>query len=113
MNDEQNLIRPAAVIPAPHRRSKITDDGTKTGYGLPVVSVSAVAREWGISSRRVRVMLAEGRLDGRQLDNGYWEVCYPYRYVFGTRGPAFNRGAKTIGKRKRPEPIQEHTPCPI
>jgi hypothetical protein len=58
------------------------------------VPVSAVAREWGISPRRVRVMLAEGRLAGRMLDNGYWEVFYPYQYVFGTRGPAMKRQQK-------------------
>jgi len=56
-----------------------------------VVPVSAVARDWGISARRVRKMLEEGRLEGRQLENGYWEVCFPYRYVFGTRGPQIKR----------------------
>ncbi len=66
-----------------------------------VVPVSSVAREWGISVRRVRVMLVEGRLSGRQLDNGYWEVFYPYRYVFGTRGPAIKR------QRELPEPTRK------
>lgn len=56
-----------------------------------VVPVSSVARDWGISARRVRTMLTEGRLSGRQLENGYWEVFYPYRYVFGTRGPEIKR----------------------
>ena len=56
-----------------------------------VVPVSTVANEWGISARRVRAMLVEGRLEGRQLENGYWEVIYPYCYVFGTRGPQIKR----------------------
>lgn len=74
--------------PAYVRPSKLTDDGTPNGYGRPVVPVSMVAREWGISARRVRAMLVEGRLEGRQLDNGYWEVHYPFRYMFGRRGPS-------------------------
>jgi hypothetical protein len=36
-------------------------------------------------------MLVEGRLNGRRLENGYWEVFYPYSYVFGTRGPQIKR----------------------
>jgi hypothetical protein len=68
--------------------------GFPLGFGRSVVPVSSVAREWGISPRRVRVMLAEGRLAGRMLDNGYWEVFYPYQYVFGTRGPAMKRQQK-------------------
>jgi len=99
MNNESQKSKrlpgqPAFTRPSCVRPSKLTDDGTPGGYGRPVVSVSSVAREWGISPRRVRVMLAEGRLDGRQLDNGYWEVNYPYRYIFGTRGPAMKRQQK-------------------
>ena len=66
-------------------------DGLPVGFGRSAVPVSSVAKDWGISSRRVRMMLAEGRLEGRQLENGYWEVIYPYRYVLGTRGPAIKR----------------------
>jgi hypothetical protein len=32
-------------------------------------------------------MLEQGRLEGQQRENGYWEVFYPYRYLLGTRGP--------------------------
>jgi len=67
------------------------DDPCWPVFGRSVVPVSFVARDWCISSRRVRVMLAEGRLEGRRLENGYWEVLYPYRYVIGTRGPATTR----------------------
>lgn len=74
---------PAGATPA--------SSGEVLGWSRSVVPVATVARDWGISSRRVRVMLTEQRLEGRQLENGYWEVFYPYRYVFGTRGPAIKR----------------------
>ncbi len=67
------------------------DPANPFGNRRSVVPVSVVAREWGISARRVRTMLEEGRLLGRQLDNGYWEVTYPYCYTFGTRGPQIKR----------------------
>ncbi len=75
--------------------------------------VSAVARDWGISARRVRKMLEEGRLLGRRLENGYWEVVYPYRYTFGTRGPQIKRQRElpesSYSKRKRDrEQFEEH-----
>ena len=74
--------------------AKPETEGLPLGFGRSVVSVSVVARDWNISARRVRVMLAQGRLSGRQLDNGYWEVIYPYSYVFGTRGPSIRRQPK-------------------
>jgi hypothetical protein len=60
------------------------------------VPVSFVAREWGVTSRRIRFLLAAGRLEGVRGVNGYWEVYHPYRVVYGLRGPALNR-------RKKPE----------
>lgn len=71
--------------------AKPLHEGSPLGFGRSVVPVSSVAREWGISARRVRTMLMEGRLDGRQKENGYWEVYFPYRYVWGTRGPQLTR----------------------
>jgi hypothetical protein len=71
-------------------------DGVVLGWGPSVVSVSSVAREWNITARRVRVMLSEGRLNGRQLENGYWEVFFPYSYVFGKRGPVLKRQQKGL-----------------
>jgi len=59
-----------------------------------VVPVSFVAKDWGVSARRVRVLLCQGRLDGRLQSNGYWEVFYPYRFIFGTRGPSLKRQQK-------------------
>lgn len=53
------------------------------------------------------MMLMEGRLAGRQLENSYWEVFYPYRYVFGTRGPAIKRQRDLPDKPKKPERMKE------
>lgn len=56
--------------------------------------VSFVAKDWQVSPRRIRFLLGEGRLKGRLLDNGYWEVAYPYLYLLGTRGSALKRMQK-------------------
>jgi hypothetical protein len=85
---------PNQSMSTPPEGAKPEIPGFPLGFGRSVVPVSAVACEWGISSRRVRVMLAEGHLAGRMLENGYWEVFYPYQYVFGTRGPAMKRQQK-------------------
>ena len=82
---------PRQSCTTPPEGAKPVISGEPLGWSRSVVSVSIVARDWGISPRRVRVMLTEGRLNGRQLENGYWEVYYPYSYVFGTRGPAIKR----------------------
>ena len=65
------------------------------------VPVSFVAKDWHVTPRRIRLLLAEQRLDGRRGDNGYWEVAYPYRFVIGTRGPALKRSQPP--KRGRPK----------
>lgn len=71
-----------------------------------VMPAAAVARQWGISTRRVRQMLEQGRLEGRQQANGYWEVLYPYRYQLGTRGPQLKRQREPIPKPSyRPNPL--------
>lgn len=53
-----------------------------------LVPVGHVAKHLGVSSRRVRFLLNAGRLLGRKLENGYWEVVYPYQFTVGQRGPA-------------------------
>ena len=88
----------ASMKPA---KAKPMDPADSIGNMRSVVPVSTVANEWGISARRVRAMLIEGRLEGRQLENGYWEVIYPYCYVFGTRGPAIKR------QREMPPPTRK------
>ena len=87
----------------PPKGAKPADPRFPLGFSRSFVPVSSVARDWGISSRRVRMMLTEGRLDGRQLENGYWEVSYPYSYVFGTRGPAIKRQRELAEKPKKQE----------
>jgi hypothetical protein len=58
------------------------------------VPVAFAAKDWRVSARRIRALLAESRLEGIRRANGYWEVAYPYRYQFGTRGPALKRAQK-------------------
>jgi len=62
--------------------------------------VSFVAADWGVSTRRVRVLLDAGRLEGRQGENGYWEVMFPYRVTVGRRGPAARREQKKVERMK-------------
>ena len=92
---------PRQLCWTPPQGSKPMYEGHPLGFGPSVVPVSSVARDWNISPRRVRVMLTEGRLEGRQLENGYWEVFYPYRYMFGTRGPQIKRQRELPPPRKR------------
>jgi hypothetical protein len=65
------------------------------------VPVSFVAKDWNVTPRRIRSLLAAERLTGRQGANGYWEVAYPYRFIIGTRGPVLKRQQKP--KRGRPK----------
>lgn len=53
--------------------------------------VSMVAKDWGVIPRRIRALLAAGRLAGRQQENGYWEVRFPYTVTEGRRGPLMRR----------------------
>ncbi len=65
------------------------------------VPVSFVAKDWNVTPRRIRSLLAAKRLEGRREANGYWEVAYPYRFIIGTRGPVLKRQQKP--KRGRPK----------
>ncbi|MDD2721675.1 MAG: hypothetical protein PHH47_10250 [Gallionella sp.] len=67
------------------------------------VPVSFVARDWGVTPRRIRALLADGRLLGRVLDNGFWEVKFPYSFTFGTRGPSLKRQQRREKRPKKPE----------
>lgn len=67
---------------------------------LPVASV---AQQWRITPRRVRALLCCGRLQGRQQENGYWEVLFPYTLTMGRRGPSMRK----LGN-KNPERKAEH-----
>lgn len=84
-------------------RSAQAVDGAPLTFGqrqglASFLPVSVVAKEWGISARRVRALLSTGRLQGRQQENGYWEVCYPYTLTEGRRGPVMRKYAA-----KKPE----------
>jgi hypothetical protein len=65
------------------------------------VPVAFVAKDWNVTPRRIRFLLSVGRLEGRLLENGYWEVVYPYSFTFGTRGPSLKRQQKPP-KRAKP-----------
>jgi len=68
------------------------------------VPVSFVAKDWAVTPRRIRSLLADERLEGRRQDNGYWEVAYPYHFIIGTRGPALRRSQPP--KRGRPKLVR-------
>ncbi len=55
------------------------------------VPVALAAKDWNVSPRRIRFLLASKRLEGLQGANGYWMVSYPYRYTFGARGTCLKR----------------------
>lgn len=66
---------------------------------ISFVPVAFAAKDWSVTPRRIRALLAEGRLAGQMQPNGYWEVRYPYLYTFGTRGPSLKRQQRP---KKRP-----------
>jgi hypothetical protein len=91
---------------APSSKAPIPDCATSTSSERSLwksyfVPVSFAANDWKVTPRRIRSLLAEGRLTGHRLDNGYWEVAYPYQYFIGTRGPALKR--TQLPKRGRPK----------
>lgn len=65
--------------------------------------VSFVAKDWKVSTRRIRTLLAAGRLAGRLQENGYWEVLYPYQFIFGKRGPSLKRQERPKKPERRAE----------
>lgn len=82
--------------------------------------VLEVLRE--VAARQFREGLHYLRLDAREFaqlyaaldndrrhENGYWEVCYPYFYSEGTRGPCLKRQQRQPDKPKKPE-FAEHSP---
>lgn len=51
------------------------------------VTVSQVAKRLNISERRVRYLLASGRMVGVKERNGRWTVSWPLQIKAGKRGP--------------------------
>ena len=76
------------------KRRRMQMDEMPSNRPTQFLPVSFVAKDWQVSPRRIRFLLCEGRLKGRLLDNGYWEVAYPYLYLLGTRGSALKRMQK-------------------
>lgn len=74
--------------PPPKGAKLVWAMGSAGGHFVPV---SFVAKDWNVTPRRIRALLAEGRLAGRLMDNGYWEVRFPYLLTLGTRGPGLKR----------------------
>jgi hypothetical protein len=69
--------------------------------GDKFVPVSFVAKDWKVTPRRIRSLLAAGRLAGRVQQNGYWEVRYPYFLSLGTRGPSLKHQQRVAAKAER------------
>lgn len=85
--DADALARPLC----PPAGARLSVHGSRLAYYVPV---AFVAKDWKVSPRRIRALLAAARLEGRREVNGYWEVAYPYRFIIGTRGPALKRAQK-------------------
>lgn len=76
-------------LPLPKNSTKVYYRGFRQ-----LVPVSFVAKDWGVSTRRIRALLSCGRLEGCRRENGYWEVFHPYTVTHGLRGPALKRKNK-------------------
>lgn len=81
-----------------HQRTEIDKIQKQHEWLYRFVPVSTAAKDWKVSTRRIRALLTEGRLQGVRRDNGYWEVAFPYNFTFGQRGPALKRSQKPEGK---------------
>ena len=81
----------SALIEAKQRPDCAKFGATSAFCGAYFVPVSFVARDWKVTPRRIRALLTAGRLAGRLMGNGYWEVRYPYLFALGTRGPGLKR----------------------
>jgi hypothetical protein len=75
--------------------------GAQLNSNQRFVPVSFVAKDWKVTPRRIRSLLAAGRLAGRVQENGYWEVLYPYFLSLGTRGPALKQQQRVAAKAER------------
>jgi hypothetical protein len=52
-----------------------------------LLKVDRVAQFLGVSARRVRVLLAQGRLSGLKTEGNVWQVFWPLDVRPGKRGP--------------------------
>ncbi|WP_148042223.1 helix-turn-helix domain-containing protein [Pseudomethylobacillus aquaticus] len=56
-----------------------------------LVEVSKAAKSLGVSPRRVRALLAQGRLIGYKNQRKVWMVMYPLEVIPGKRGPDLHK----------------------
>lgn len=89
-------VAPVAAMPEVAKPGLVSGG---IGYFVPV---SFVAKDWNVTSRRIRVLLSAGRLEGRLQDNGYWEVRFPYQFTMGTRGPGLKRQQRPPDRPRKP-----------
>lgn len=100
--DQIELDAPSFALMEQQQRPDCARFGaTSAIYGAYFVPVSFVAKDWQVTSRRIRALLAAGRLAGRVQVNGYWEVRYPYMFAMGTRGPGLKRQQRTQWRDKQ------------
>lgn len=72
-------------------------------WAYQFVPVSTAAKDFKVSARRIRALLAGKRLQGIRRENGYWDVVYPYNFTFGRRGPALKRSQRPEKDGVKPE----------
>jgi hypothetical protein len=94
----QRFERAHVVKPSLVRMASFQALSGKDERYLPV---SHVAKDWQVTPRRIRALLAAGRLAGRLQVNGYWEVRFPYFLSIGTRGPALMHQKRVAAKRTK------------
>ncbi|MGA8864693.1 MAG: hypothetical protein WBM09_13440 [Gallionella sp.] len=97
LSDFGQYAQPVESAAIPPLCKSVLQDASEDCLGarfVRYVPVALAALDWKVSARRIRVLLAAKRLEGRQEPNGYWEVAYPYRSTFGKRGPALKRSQK-------------------
>lgn len=58
---------------------------------MHLIGASAVALTLGVSTRRVRALLAQGRIRGFKDKSGEWVVYWPFEVTPGKRGPDLRR----------------------
>lgn len=95
VTDEQTFGAPKP------KEAKIRPTMEGSAFGAYFVPVSFAAKDWDVTPRRIRALLADGRLAGQVQPNGYWEVRFPYQFTFGTRGPTLKRQQRPKKQERR------------
>jgi len=68
---------------------------------MTFIEIKFVARYLGVSTRRIRALLAQGRMLGYKNDRNIWMVDSSLQVRPGTRGPKLKRFAGTLPPVKR------------